>query len=592
MNKNQIVSTMVIVVTLPAFAVAGEWHIDYQEVETDLAPDGYVEPAGRVNPQDQRREPGATTRAGAGTPENPYEIATPAQLAEIRTNPSAHYVLVDNIDLAGFDNDSDPDNLGWLPIDDFSGSLDGQGYEITNLFIHRESSASDTGLFGSSDQAFVIRNLQLTNVSVFGDRRVGALVGEVDHEDAWIDNVTVTGTVEGEGRSVGGLVGYNAGLITESQAHVTVLMQSGGSVDGVGGLVGGNDEGEIRNSLATGDVTSHGRSAVGGLVGYNYWYGHIEDSHASGDVTMIDGSSGVGGLAGWNQENASIVNSKATGNVTANGASNVGGLIGEQGWAATLESASAAGAVTGGNRVGGLIGRLRDNTQVIHAQAHGNVSGETSTGGLIGSMSEALIHGRLQASGNVAGEDYVGGLIGRLRNFEEGINHDIDQAFAVGDVSGNDHVGGLIGGFMHESSSDIVDVTLSNIYAIGAVEATGVGAGGLVGTIEVIDGSMLRIRNAYAASDVNGTGNVAGLVGHNGGGEVTESYWDVETSGQAEGFSSNTGIFEAEGKETAAMQKQATFEGWNFASIWSIQEGNDYPRLFDIVFSDDFLSAP
>jgi hypothetical protein len=27
------------------------------------------------------------------------------------------------------------------------------------------------------------------------------------------------------------------------------------------------------------------------------------------------------------------------------------------------------------------------------------------------------------------------------------------------------------------------------------------------------------------------------------------------------------------------MKQQATFAGWDFTNIWTINEGNDYPRL-------------
>ena len=30
---------------------------------------------------------------------------------------------------------------------------------------------------------------------------------------------------------------------------------------------------------------------------------------------------------------------------------------------------------------------------------------------------------------------------------------------------------------------------------------------------------------------------------------------------------------------TTAMQKKNTYTGWDFGDIWTIDEGNDYPRL-------------
>lgn len=61
---------------------------------------------------------------GSGTPADPYQIATAAQLDGIRNHLDAHFILTANIDLNG---------VRFLPIcDDFSGSLDGNGFAISN----------------------------------------------------------------------------------------------------------------------------------------------------------------------------------------------------------------------------------------------------------------------------------------------------------------------------------------------------------------------------------------------------------------------------------------------------------------------------
>jgi len=71
-------------------------------------------------------------------------------------------------------------------------------------------------------------------------------------------------------------------------------------------------------------------------------------------------------------------------------------------------------------------------------------------------------------------------------------------------------------------------------------------------------------------------------VGHNAGGSILSSLWDLRTSGQ---ITSAGGI----GKTTAEMQTAKTFldAGWDFVDemvngtedIWWILEGQDYPRL-------------
>jgi hypothetical protein len=84
------------------------------------------------------------------------------------------------------------------------------------------------------------------------------------------------------------------------------------------------------------------------------------------------------------------------------------------------------------------------------------------------------------------------------------------------------------------------------------------------------------------------------LIGKNdyGGynGEVINSFWDTQTSGQAK---SSGGT----GKATTEMQMKSTFTdaGWDFVDetlngiedIWWIDEGQDYPRLWWELIEDD-----
>ncbi len=90
----------------------------------------------------------------------------------------------------------------------------------------------------------------------------------------------------------------------------------------------------IANSYATGTVNGSG-NFVGGLVGYNGGEGNssITNSYASGNVS---GSSNVGGLVGYNEATDSISNSFATS--TVSGSSYVGGLVGYNNGSTTIDN--------------------------------------------------------------------------------------------------------------------------------------------------------------------------------------------------------------------------------------------------------------
>ena len=109
--------------------------------------------------------------------------------------------------------------------------------------------------------------------------------------------------------------------------------------------------------------------------------------------------------------------------------------------------------------------------------------------------------------------------------------------------------------------------TIANSYSIGSVSGTSA-VGGLVGW----NGWNGATENTYSTGRVRGNECAGGLVGKNEGGQITNSYWDIITSGQ----SSSAG---GEGKTTAEMKQQATFENWDFVNIWALVDFVSYPYL-------------
>lgn len=261
----------------------------------------------------QNPPPGFIFTEGAGTEAEPYEIANAKQLNAVRFDLSAHYVLTVDIDLTTATGDASGaywnGGKGWDPIGDndnpFTGSLDGDSFVITGLFIDR-GGEDFVGLFGSGTE---LRNIALEQVAITGDDYVGGLVG---WNGGQVQNSYVTGSVSGS-RSVGGLIGYNGGDIINS--YTTGSIAGAGST---GGLTGSNSD-SITNSYSTASVNVNVSNA-GGLVGENN--GEIYDSYATGDV---NGYSRVGGLVGYNFDK--IYDSYAAGEVDGN--IDVGGFVGD-----------------------------------------------------------------------------------------------------------------------------------------------------------------------------------------------------------------------------------------------------------------------
>jgi len=121
---------------------------------------------------------------GNGSPDNPFRIANFPNLYWLTQTPGVwnqHFIQTANIDAADSDEISDPapNTSGWIPIGCtspyFTGTYDGQGYQIHNLYMHRPSQ-NYAGLFGYMIGARISR-INLRNVSITGAQYTGGLAG-------------------------------------------------------------------------------------------------------------------------------------------------------------------------------------------------------------------------------------------------------------------------------------------------------------------------------------------------------------------------------------------------------------------------------
>jgi len=327
-------------------------------------------------------------------PSQNLEIRTWYDLDAIRYNLAGNHTLMNDLNSTtpGYTKLAGPaanGGKGWQPIgawgDRFTGSLNGQGYEIRDLFIARPDD-DWVGLFSVVDGTGVVRNVGVVNAEVSGgDHEVGALIGR---NRGTVLNCYSTGSVSG-GQWVGGLVGMNDGwgdivpaatLIYASYSPPATIEDSysaafvSGNQAGIGGLVGDNSAGTLSRSYSTGNVT--GRTWVGGLVGSNS-EATVSDCYSTGSVS---GNASVGGLVGANVWDAAVSNSYSIGSVTGN--SSVGGLTGWNSNNASVSNSYSAGDVTGDVNVGGLVGLNEGTATVSNSFWDTQASGQdTSDGG-------------------------------------------------------------------------------------------------------------------------------------------------------------------------------------------------------------------
>jgi len=157
---------------------------------------------------------------GVGSKDSPFLIENIYHLNNIRYFPDKHFKQVSDIDFS--------DKEKWIPIGIFnylgcsenyffSGSYDGNGYEILNLKII-EPDKSFIGLFSVITSEALIKNITLKNILVEGREVIGGLVG-INY--GRIENCYVSGKIKGF-FEVGGLVGWNSNIVIDSfsEAHV------------------------------------------------------------------------------------------------------------------------------------------------------------------------------------------------------------------------------------------------------------------------------------------------------------------------------------------------------------------------------------
>lgn len=218
----------------------------------------------------------AFAEGGSGTEEkSTYHITDVDSLNYIRTDPSANYILDNDIDLSQSGN--------WEPIGVFTGSLDGNGHKISNLSMSVNSPDDDYSGYGfiyATIDGASIKNLTLENVTIQiassgNQTSVGGLVGRAIHST--IDNCSVSGTIEvlasGSTLYLGGIVGYSESATISNCINRAFI-----------------------SALAEYDVYT---LCCGGIVGYDPYGNRFIDCDNFGKVTGIGRSSiWVGGIAG------------------------------------------------------------------------------------------------------------------------------------------------------------------------------------------------------------------------------------------------------------------------------------------------------
>lgn len=179
------------------------------------------------------------------------------------------------------------------------------------------------------------------------------------------------------------------------------------------------------------------------------------------------------------------------------------------------------------------------------------ITGAGCVGGICGNLSYGNIE-NCMVTGDISGYQYVGGIVGR--NNDNYYNSSIiSQCASSGNIIANS---GSVGGILAYQNGAC---SIENCYSIANVKAEGSYSSSAYGI-------GYSAENCYFAGTISGANiNYVYPIGSN-----TNSYYDSEKTK----ISGKSGAL-----TTKEMKQQASFQGWDFDKIWTIQEGVDYPKL-------------
>lgn len=260
---------------------------------------------------------------GDGTAESPYYISTAEQLGAIGAgeysaenkhfagaepyaeyNSDCCYKLINNIDVQEYNSHF------WIPLNRFSGILDGSGYTISNVNLNE-----------ADYKAYVEGDLKQTYDPMIFAGGVG-LFREIAPE-AKVYNIKVENfEASGKYEYFGTIAGKNYGSVMRIEvrdAFIDVKADETATTSYIGGIVGLNSSSEDDKNVR--HYARVDRCSISMIAGVNY-------DTADGSADYSKGMTGyIGGIAGYNK-GATIINCYSAGLINfASAGATFGGIV-------------------------------------------------------------------------------------------------------------------------------------------------------------------------------------------------------------------------------------------------------------------------
>lgn len=344
-------------------------------------------------------------------------ITTAEELAAIANDPTAKYMLGNDINLKG---------NTWTPINNFSGVLDGAGHKIINFIV----SENDQYVGFIRKNSGTVQNLTFDDFMLSTNRSDGgnSYVGVIAAYNSGIitDCVIKNGTFKTSSNSpvrtstfyhIGAVCGYNSstGIIKNTRSYISIegvlLCTNGYYSYGVNyratnycyfAGIAGRNEGSVDTCLYEGNIsaTANTRSnayntlytRVGAIVAVNEKTGTISGCEANADINVKNSNSEnvnehyIGVICGHN--NGKVSDCKTTGTATLEGNNStgkIGGVVGHNDDSAIVSSCYSSVDITitndsTNNYIGGIVGYNAANASVKMSVYTGSITANAAKG--------------------------------------------------------------------------------------------------------------------------------------------------------------------------------------------------------------------
>ena len=460
-------------------------------------------------------------------------VSTAADLATaLTTSPAGTTVTL------GADIDC---TTGWTTVDGFSGTLDGQGYKITNL---------DAPLFGTITGDIAISNLVVKDASVTANAETsGILLKSVTAANLAVENVTFTGStlrMTINKGNVGFVVGLFSvtGMASFKDCHVDNTCSFALGVNQHGGIAG--------NGTATG---------TGATISFTHC------TMAAALSTVASYGSQFGGIAGNLTIQGEKINNVSTyAHLIMDGCTNYSGT-GSSTWTGSNRSfgglVHTAGAVRS-DKMGDAVVRRCANFGSYLFNGSLTSSG-TNFGGLLGgwsngklTMENCVNYGSITSTASGDTRSEIGGLLGFIATPIQ-VEVSLTGCANTGDITGYD-AGGLVGTLSHNASYVNTKIFIRSCLNTGTVTARkeGDSPGEAIGVLKSgLTYPRIDIEGGFYATDA--------LIGTYAEGAVITTFG---TTGNV--FTGNSDGL-VDGTDLAALN------GYGSCGLW--KQGHEHPIL-------------